>query len=415
MNKNIGIILASGNGQRFGSTVPKQFVKLNGKPVFLYSYDAMQKSGIFQKIVITIPSEQYAYLIPPTADWIIGGATRNKSIYNCLMHIKQYSPDKIIIHDGARPLIFTEDFKILIDALKTHKAVSVSTKITDSLYPVIDRDQYCLTMSPEGFDYQFFLKYFDPNNDQCIAAYQHIPYTELKLITLSHPNYKITYPQDIFFLEHLLKYNQYMPHKPFLQNKNALLFGSTGGIGKSVAKKLKNAFANVNTLSSKDHNLLTDNFDFLPIYDIIINCSGIAYTDQDGILDRYDEVFKINLLSNLKIIEFAKKCKKRPINIVFISSSSATCGRENLTLYSASKAALHSVVESQAKILSQQGIYLNCICPEKVNTNMASTIHSNAIITEMLTPEEVATSILSYCDTKKYGNIIHIRKGLKIC
>ena len=40
MNNEFGIILAGGIGSRFGSSVPKQYMKLNGREIISYSIDA---------------------------------------------------------------------------------------------------------------------------------------------------------------------------------------------------------------------------------------------------------------------------------------------------------------------------------------------------------------------------------------
>lgn len=412
---NIGVILASGKGERFGSSVPKQFVKLNGKPVFLYSYEEMEKSDLFDKIIIVIPSKKYSYLIPSKAKWIIGGSTRNDSAYNALIEAKKYNPKNILFHEGARPLIKAEDFRLYFETLKNYPAVTTSTPVTDSLYPVFNRENYKLTTAPEAFNYKFLMTYFNKNRNDLVALYQHLPFNQLGFVTLNHPNYKITYPYDIFMLEHLIKYNTLKLQKPNLQNKRVILFGATGGIGKEVYKLLNKEKAIITSYSSQTLNFLIDELSYFKNADVIINCSGISYTDKEGILEKYDDIMTINLKANLEIIEATKKANNRPINIVLISSSSATKGRENLTVYSASKVALHSIIESQAGILAKQGIYLNCICPEKVDTSLSKKLHGKCVKSELLTTQEVANAILSHCDTKNYGQIIHLRKGIKIC
>ncbi|MBU0580295.1 MAG: SDR family NAD(P)-dependent oxidoreductase [Candidatus Margulisbacteria bacterium] len=402
---NIGIILASGLGLRYKSSIPKQFAKQNGKPVFMYVYDEMVKSGLFNKIVITIPSKKYQYLIPKKAISIIGGKTRNKTIYNVLQEIKKFKPTNVLFHDAVRPLIKAKDFNLYIEALKKRVAVITVEKITDSLYPSINRENYQLVQTPEAFNYQCLCKYFKADR-YFTAIYQHIQ-TEPHLIYLNHPNYKITYPYDLFMMEQLTKYTPLQLCKPDLVGHRILVLGSKGGIGKALMKELKKYKCEVDEYTED----LRKEFYFTG-YDIIINVSGVAYSDKDGVVENYDEIMDVNLKVNIRLLEGIKEAGNRPINVVLISSSSATKGRPNLTAYSASKVALHSIIESKAEELAKEGIYVNCICPEKVNTLLSKKLHGDCKPEETLTPEEVAKAILSYADVNFGGKIVHLRKGM---
>jgi len=96
-----------------------------------------------------------------------------------------------------------------------------------------------------------------------------------------------------------------------------------------------------------------------------------------------------------------------------MSSSSSTRGRENLTNYSAAKAALNSFVESQSSALAKLQIYLNAVIPEKINTPLIGKLHKTEINTrELLGTEEVIDAVLHCATTKDYGKLIHLRKGL---
>lgn len=51
---NIAIILASGKGLRFGESIhPKQYVKLNNKPIVIYPIETFSKSKYIDKIIVT--------------------------------------------------------------------------------------------------------------------------------------------------------------------------------------------------------------------------------------------------------------------------------------------------------------------------------------------------------------------------
>ena len=417
--ERIGVILASGKGERYDSTIPKQFCKLNGRYVVEYAINEFKSSQLFDKIIVAVPSRKY---IKNAAEaYILGGETRTETISKVLHYVKKYSPKYILFHDAARPLIKSADFAQFFSLLETYKGAVTAEKVTDSLFPTIDRDTYKLVQTPEAFRFSDLVKLFNKER-QYTAIYQYFDYKDIGMVYLNHPNYKITYPHDLVLFENLLKFSPYRFNEPNLKGKNILLLGGSGGIGMAVAKALdKYRPRLIYTPSHTDLDLSTDFIEkaFVPPYntmDIIINCSGIADKDTSFLLEHYDRTMDINFKANCQLIEIAKRLAKngRAINIVLISSSSATYGRDGLTVYSASKAATHSLVESQAHTLVQQKIYLNCICPEKVWTKLLLKLNPTVDKREVLDPKEVARAILSYCDTTAYGQIVHIRKGMQI-
>ena len=51
------IIVAGGIGARMNSTVPKQFLEVNGKPVILYSIEKFIQSFPSIEIIIVLPND----------------------------------------------------------------------------------------------------------------------------------------------------------------------------------------------------------------------------------------------------------------------------------------------------------------------------------------------------------------------
>ena len=49
---NIAVVLAGGSGTRLGSTLPKQFLEVEGKPIISYSIEALQKNPRIDEIVV---------------------------------------------------------------------------------------------------------------------------------------------------------------------------------------------------------------------------------------------------------------------------------------------------------------------------------------------------------------------------
>lgn len=112
---NIAIILAGGVGKRMGLHIPKQFVRVNGKPILVYTLEAFEQSPLIDAIEVvcvdgwqnTVKTLGQKYKITKL-NWIVtGGNTGQESIRNGVYNLKETvsSTDNIIIHDGVRPLI----------------------------------------------------------------------------------------------------------------------------------------------------------------------------------------------------------------------------------------------------------------------------------------------------------------------
>ena len=118
---NIAIIFAGGVGQRLNNgenSTPKQFLKINDKPIIIRTLELFQTHKDIDKIYISIHPDYYEYMqelvkyyyITKTAGIVNGGKTGQESIYNALkLAQKENSQDSIVlIHDGVRPNITEE-------------------------------------------------------------------------------------------------------------------------------------------------------------------------------------------------------------------------------------------------------------------------------------------------------------------
>lgn len=118
---NIAIIFAGGTGQRLNNgenSIPKQFLKINEKPIIIHTLELFQNHPSIDKIYIAIHPDYYEYMqelvkhyyITKTAGIVKGGATGQDSIYNALKLAQSENPEDsiVLIHDGVRPNITEE-------------------------------------------------------------------------------------------------------------------------------------------------------------------------------------------------------------------------------------------------------------------------------------------------------------------
>ena len=118
---NIAIIFAGGTGQRLSSgenSIPKQFLKINDKPIIIHTLELFEKHKDIDKIYIAIHPDYFDYMqdlikhhyITKTAGIVKGGITGQDSIYNALKLAQSENPEDsiVLIHDGVRPNITEE-------------------------------------------------------------------------------------------------------------------------------------------------------------------------------------------------------------------------------------------------------------------------------------------------------------------
>lgn len=211
---NIVAILANGVGARFGSNVPKQFHKVNGKMVIEYVIESMLVSGKTDKLVIATNIEANSvYLADICAkndiDMIAGGDTRNKTLKNVITYIdNNYDCDKLIVCDAVRPMVTPELMDRYFDFLDDSDAVVTAQKITDSLgcydFQQVDRERYYLMQSPEGFDFRLLADNFDEASPLTEVTQQLPPDSKIHLYFDFNNNFKLTYPADLKYLEALV-------------------------------------------------------------------------------------------------------------------------------------------------------------------------------------------------------------------
>jgi NAD(P)-dependent dehydrogenase (short-subunit alcohol dehydrogenase family) len=179
-----------------------------------------------------------------------------------------------------------------------------------------------------------------------------------------------------------------------LEGKTAIVAGGAGAIGLEIAKKLRDAGADVTIL---DINIdVPDGMDGITVrkvdlrdvaeisdavketarhtVDILVNAAGInplTYVDAST-TEEWDRVLEINLRSCFFLAQAVLPGMRKAGSgsIVFVSSCSAELGYPGLGAYAASKGGISSLARSLACELGRDGIRVNAIAPGTVKTPM---------------------------------------------
>lgn len=199
----------------------KLLLKINGKTVLEWSVNAfLNISDVDEVIVVAREKDIPAFsdiLTDERVSFVVGGDTRQQSVMNALDVIDNC--ELIIIHDGARPLIKSEDIENTIRAAKENKAAAVGVFVKDTV-KVVDKNGFVVStpdrstlfavQTPQIFDFELYKnaaqnareKGFDFTDDcQLVESFNQ----KVKTVVGSYSNIKITTPDDIVLAENLLK------------------------------------------------------------------------------------------------------------------------------------------------------------------------------------------------------------------
>lgn len=151
------LIVAAGRGLRAGGSMPKQYVEAGGEAVLGRTVRVFVDSGDIDRVAVAIgPGDAAIYaqaigrdhpkLIPP----ITGGDTRQQSVLNGLRALAPYRPDRVVIHDGARPFVAPDLIGRVLHALAETPGAIAAIPLADTLKRAGPRLRVAETIARSG-------------------------------------------------------------------------------------------------------------------------------------------------------------------------------------------------------------------------------------------------------------------------
>lgn len=218
--RTVAIIVAAGRGERFGGTLPKQYADLAGKSVLRRSVEAFLHHPQVDAVRVAIGSDDAGLYAQATAGLellapVTGGMSRQETVKRSLESLNEIAPDRVLIHDAARPLVSAAVIGRVIDALDHCPAALPVLPVVDTLKRVAghvvvgeaDRAGLGRAQTPQGFRFS-----------EILAAHRAAPpagYTDDTMIAAAaghavawvegeDRNMKLTLPADIAVAERFL-------------------------------------------------------------------------------------------------------------------------------------------------------------------------------------------------------------------
>jgi 2-C-methyl-D-erythritol 4-phosphate cytidylyltransferase/2-C-methyl-D-erythritol 2,4-cyclodiphosphate synthase len=158
----VALVVAAGSGSRAGGEAPKQYRPIAGKPILSHAIDHLRHAGIDQIQVVIGEGQEPAYRAAigsrPLPDPVAGGATRRQSVLNGLEALAALGPDRVLIHDAARPFLPPSVVDRLEAALDNRPGAVPALPVVDTLArrggglgDIVARDDLVRVQTPQAF------------------------------------------------------------------------------------------------------------------------------------------------------------------------------------------------------------------------------------------------------------------------
>lgn len=452
-NKNVVVILAGGQGVRFDYELPKQFVKVAGKPVIAHTIEVFEKHPSIHDIYIVAFSD-YLWMMEDIVQKnaykkvrkiLNGGETRQES---SMIGIVACDDDvnKILIHDAVRPFVSEAIVSEVLLKLDNYPAVDVGMPVSDTIIKVLEnriiaeipeRKYLWRGQTPQGFRLSVIKKAhlmaekegFKRATDDCSLVLRY-NLGDIYVVDGSEHNIKVTYPLDISIADKIFQiHNEKVHHvdkralKKRLKEKVLVVFGGTSGIGLEICKFGRALGAHTYSFSRRtgvDVRRLKDVKKVLgEIYrehgkiDAIVNAASIlkmAFIETADESDIIDQI-NINLIGNINITKAGIPYLKESCgNFTFFASSSYTRGRGGYLPYSASKAGLVNFAQGLADEVSHHGIKVIVINPARTATPLRRKAFGKEDKDTLISAKFVALVTLEAITSDLTGIVINVNK-----
>ncbi len=221
--KRYAIIVAAGKGTRMQSPTPKQFLKLDGKPLILHSIAAFAEFDPAIIIILVIPGDQFSvwekitseFELPISVQITAGGETRFDSVKNGLALITDQ--DAIVaVHDSVRPLVTVKTISSSFKSAERYGNAVPAIPLNDSIRQIVstesvalDRSKYCLIQTPQCFSVPLIKKAYSQEYKYTFTDDASVVESlgeKIYLVDGNVDNFKLTSPIDLAIAEALIKY-----------------------------------------------------------------------------------------------------------------------------------------------------------------------------------------------------------------
>jgi 2-C-methyl-D-erythritol 4-phosphate cytidylyltransferase len=220
------IIVAAGKGSRMGPNVDKLFLELNGRPVVAHTWQRFDQAACIDEIVLVVRQGMQSafvevaelYRFKKKFTLVAGGKERQESVWNGLCAVPP-GTEIVAIQDAARPCTGPGLISATIDAARSIGAAVAAQPVTDTIKESadglliernLDRSRLWSVQTPQTFRLEIIRRALAEVREKGLLVTDDTAACELigqpvRLVVGSQPNPKVTRPEDLPYVEMLLR------------------------------------------------------------------------------------------------------------------------------------------------------------------------------------------------------------------
>jgi ribitol-5-phosphate 2-dehydrogenase (NADP+) / D-ribitol-5-phosphate cytidylyltransferase len=448
------IVLAGGDGNRFGGEMPKQFVRLAGDPILLRTLRRFGAARLDRVVVVSHPRwlDETARLVGE-ADLgievrvVAGGITRNESTRNGIAALEANDDDIVLVHDAVRPLLPLDVIQRSVEPIISGRADATDTVIPsadtlvivdgEDVVEIPDRSRYRRGQTPQTFRVGVLTQAYEAAEragdltatDDCSLVLRYVPGARMLGVAGDEINLKITTRIDMVMADRMLQMSVLVPGvEPHatssLTGARLYVIGGTKGIGGAIADqgRLLGAQAIVDGTSTgldvRDPVAVAERManaaQRMGGIDHVVCTAGVLRIGPLAEMDpaTVAEVVDINLTGSLNVARAAHGYLAASRgSLTLFTSSSFTRGRPSYVPYSASKAAVVNMTQGLADEWADDGIRVNAMSPERTDTPMRREAFPDENREGMLAAQDVALATLRLIRSDLTGQVVDVKRN----
>jgi len=454
----VAVVLAGGTGARVGLSIPKQLIKVAGKPIMEHTIALLQAApDIDEIIVLMAPGHLDAVramlrpgTYPKVTQLLEGSETRNATTRRALSALGEQECN-VLFHDAVRPLLSQKVLADCVAALQEYEAVDTAIPSADTIIQVdeatgrtiddvLRRSLLRRGQTPQGFRLSVIRRAYDratedPDfeaTDDCTVVLRYCPEVPIAVVRGEDRNMKVTEPIDVYIADKLFQLTSDdtptsrtdTEYRALLEGKTVVVFGGSYGIGADIvalaeqhgAQAISFSRSTTGTHVERRADIVAACEQVLATtgrVDFVVNTSGVlprgelAATTEEDIYLATD----VNYLAPIHIAQvFHPHLRQTRGSLLLFTSSSYTRGRSGYSLYSSAKAAVVNLTQALADEWVADGVRVNCVNPERTATPMRTKAFGEEPAESLLPSESVAETSLGVLVSPWTGHIVDVRR-----
>ena len=454
--RNVAVVLAGGVGSRVGLSIPKQLIKIAGRPIIEHTIDVLNASPLVDEVIVMMTP---GYLDPVRAIVEAGGytkvtrilegaQTRNGTTARALESLGEEECN-VLFHDAVRPLLSQRIIEDCVAALATYEAVDTAIPSADTIISVTDRQEISDVLkraelrrgqTPQAFRRSVIARAYelaakDPNftaTDDCTVVLRYLPEVPIAVVAGDERNMKVTEPIDVYLADKLFQLTSHdLPQgqteedlREALEGRTVVVFGGSYGIGADIVALAESYGATVRSFSRSSTRTHVERRNDVRAareqvlaetgrVDYVVNTAGLL---PRGTLEETSEetiyaATEVNYIAPVLIAqEFYPLLRGTGGALLLFTSSSYTRGRSGYSLYSSAKAATVNLTQALSDEWAPYGVRVNCVNPERTATPMRSKAFGQEPAESLLESVTVARAALRVLVSELTGHVIDIRR-----